>query len=361
MSCTKNNEIKAPNSTASNLVSALPTQTDDNINVSSPPLETVTPSSPSLSDEDIAVYYPIRNNTLYSYEGVGNEYAAYDVHADYTTNNAVQERVSNSGTITARVIRIENGRIIKVYSQGETYYRENFLKKADGDTEILLMEPLEVGTTWKLSDGRTRTITNTSFDIDAPLGSYKALEVTTQSSTDKTYDYYVKDIGLIKTIYVSNDFEVSSTLKAIKENTLSTQDITFYYPSPTNKIQAVSKTITFQTNANTKELFEAAYKEHNTNYESVFTENTQINSLYLNTDGAVYIDLNDKFQIEVKKDADYEKMVLQCIANTFGYYYNVENVYITIDNKPYQTKSFSMKKGEVLKVNLDETAFLYNN
>lgn len=343
MSCTKNNEIKTPNSTASNLVN------------------TVTPSSPSLSDVDIAVYYPIRNNTIYSYEGVGNEYASYEVLADYTTDNAVQERVSNSGTITARVIRIENGRIIKVYSQGETYYRENFLKKEDGDTEILLMEPLEVGTTWKLSDGRTRTITNTSFDIDTPLGSYKALEVTTQSSTDKTYDYYVKDIGLIKTIYVSNDFEVSSTLKAIEENTLSTQDITFYYPSLTNKIQAVSKTITFQTNANTKELFEAAYKEHNTNYESVFTENTQINSLYLNTDGAVYIDLNDKFQIEVKKDADYEKMVLQCIANTFGYYYNVENVYITIDTKPYQTKSFSMKKGEVLKVNLDETAFLYNN
>jgi hypothetical protein len=49
----------------------------------------------------------------------------------------------------------------------------------------------------------------------------------------------------------------------------------------------------------------------------------------------------------------YEAMILQCITNTLGNYYNTDQVYITIEGKPYESGHIVMKKGETFKVNYD--------
>ena len=50
----------------------------------------------------------------------------------------------------------------------------------------------------------------------------------------------------------------------------------------------------------TKKVLETAYKELvNDDIEKVFSENTKINSLYLNKDNNVYIDLNQAFVSEM--------------------------------------------------------------
>ena len=90
-------------------------------------------------------YFPIQENVRYVYEGVGNEYASYDVTVEFTSDNKVQQRIDNGGTVTARVIEIKDGKLTRLLSRGEQYNSENLLDQVD-EEEVLLMEPLEKGT-----------------------------------------------------------------------------------------------------------------------------------------------------------------------------------------------------------------------
>ena len=110
----------------------------------------------------------------------------------------------------------------------------------------------------------------------------------------------------------------------------------------------LSKKIDFHTNDVTRKVLEAAYKENAP--ATVFSPNTRINSLYLNDDNMVYLDLSGDFITEMNAGAGYESMLLQCIANTFGNYYNVQKVILTIDNEPYSSGHIFLEKGEYLEV-----------
>ena len=306
--------------------------------------------------EDLVIedYFPINENVRYVYEGNGNEYASYNVYIDYTSENKIQLRIDNGGTVRSEVIEVKDGKVKRILSKPETYYRENFLKKT-GEEEVLLMEPLKNGTSWTLKDSSLRKITNTSADITTPLGSYKAIEVVTESKDGKTSDYYVKNIGLVKSVFIFGDNEVTSSLSNIEENASLVQNVSFFYPNINDdKTYYENKEVTFKTNDITKKVLFDAYKDTmRSKANKEFSNNVNINSLYLNQDGMVYVDLNEVFMKEMNAGALYESMILQSIANTFGKYYNSEKVILTIDNKLYESGHILMNKGEYLKVNYD--------
>ncbi|HEY5584355.1 MAG TPA: GerMN domain-containing protein [Ruminiclostridium sp.] len=334
------------------------TPSNTTASITTPTTDTATTSTPVAEVLQIQDYFPIKENTRYVYEGKGNEYASFDVYIDYASAGKIQQRVDNGGTVLAKVVELKDGKITRLFSREEAYYRENLLAMKDDKEEILLMEPLEKGTTWTLKDSSVRTITNTSVDVTTPAGSYKAIEVTTESPDGKTVDYYAKDVGLIKSVFASGDNEVSSSLSKIEENASLLQKINFYYPNINdNKINYESKDISFKTNDITKQALEKAYKEVvNSNIGKVFTTNTKINSLYLNKDKMVYIDLNKAFLSEMNAGALYEKMILQSVANTFGHYYNSEKVVLTLDSGFYESGHIALGKGEYIKVDYANTA-----
>lgn len=313
--------------------------------------EEAAPEALSIKD-----YFPIKENTKYVYEGIGNEYSSYSVYTDYTSENKVQQRVNNGGTEVAKVMELKDGKITRLLSRGEAYYRENLLNVKD-DEEILLMEPLVKDTSWNLKDSKVRTITDTSKEVTTPSGNYKTIEVVTEGDNYKTMDYYAKDVGLVKTVFVSGEAEVISALSKIEENVPLVQKISFFYPNVAeDKIYYKDIDISFNTNDVTRQVIAEAYKESiNNNLGKVFSQNTQINSLYLNKDGRVYIDLNKAFLTEMNAGSGYETMILQCIANTFGKYYNSEKVILTVDNNPYASGHIIMEKGQYFKVNYKNT------
>ena len=302
----------------------------------------------------IADYFPIRDDVLYTYEGKGNEFAAYTVFNDYTDKGKerVQQRVSNGGTVMAKVYQIKDGKLVRILSSGEVYYRENLLDAAAVENEeVLLMEPLTKGTSWTLKDGRKRSITGKDVDVETPAGRYKALEVTTEGSGGKTVDYFVQNVGLVKTVFHPGANEITSTLAKIEENRALTIRMGFYYPSTTQEKIAVKDTaVSFKTNDITRKILEAVYKDPVEGVGKVFSPNTTINSLYLNKDGMAYVDLNRAFINEMNAGSGYEAMILQCVANTFGHYYNVQKVILTIDGKLYESGHLAFGKGEFLQV-----------
>ncbi len=300
-------------------------------------------------------YFPIKENVKYIYEGNGNEYASYSKIIDYTSQNKVQHRINNGGTEIIKVFELKDGKVTMLLSKPETYYRENFLNNAATDQEVILMEPLKVGTSWTLSNNYTRKINKTSVEVTVPAGKYNAIEVITEGPKDKTIDYYASGIGLIKSVYTTGDkqSEVSSSLSKIEQNTPFVQSVRFFYPDINkSELFSVDKDISFNTNDMTNTVFETAYKQVNDKSNvKVLTENTKINSLYLNSDNIVCIDLNKSFIAEMNAGSEYESMILQSITNTFGMYYGTDKVIITIDGNPYESGHIAMKKGEYLKVN----------
>lgn len=297
-------------------------------------------------------YFPMTENTRYVYQGEGNEYASYDVYPDFISENQVQQRIDNGGTVIAKVIALSDGKLVQTYSSGETYERENDLDKT-GEEEVLLAEPIVKGTAWTLKDGSTRTITGTSASVSTPSGQYDALEVTTQGTNGTTIQYYAKDVGLIQTVYGSGESQISSTLGSIEKDVPLTQTVRFFYPdTDQDKIYYEEKKIDFYTNDLTKDVLAKAYREVPSGAAKVFSENAGINRLFLNDDGSVSLDLNRAFLTEMNAGSGYESAILQCLANTFGDYYHTDKVVLTIEGSPYSSGHFKFQEGEFLQADL---------
>lgn len=303
-------------------------------------------------------YFPNTENTKYDYEGEGNEYAFYTVYTDYAKGDRIQKRTNNGGTEVVKVLENKNGQLVELYSRPETYFRQNFLDNDYANTggNIILKEPFEKDNTWTLSDGSKRTITNTDVEITTPMGTYKALEVTTEGNNYKNVDYYVKDMGLIKTVSTGEGYEVSSTLRAIEKDVSLIQNVNVYFPSLDEDIYYyISKEISFKTNDETKDVVEKIVKD-NGDQATVVSINTKINSLYLNDEEKrVHVDFSKELVSEMNAGSYFEAMILQSITNTLGNYYGVEEVLITIEGKPYESGHILMGENEPFKVNLEKT------
>ena len=83
--------------------------------------------------------------------------------------------------------------------------------------------------------------------------------------------------------------------------------------------------------------------------KSVFTANTKINNLEVKED-ILYIDLNKSFTEEMNAGSGVESMILESVANTFGNFYGVDKVILTIDSELYTSGHIEMKEGEYIEV-----------
>ncbi len=306
--------------------------------------------STELSIKD---YFPFTENTMYEYAGEGNEYATYTVFTDYTTDTRIQTRTNNGGTETVKVIENKNGQLKVLLDRAETYFIEDFTKTKNNNGEVLLKEPIEVGNSWSNGEDIKTSITNLDIDITIPLGTFKALEVTTEGKNYTITDYYAKDIGLIKTVNSGEGYEVSSTLSKIESDVPLVQSINLYYPNMEEDIINSTKVnISFNTNDNIKDIIENAIKDISTENQ-VLTPNVKINNLYLGNDGIIHIDFSKELISEMNAGAYYESMILQCITNTLGMYYGIEKVYLTIDGEPYESGHIQKKEDEPFTINFE--------
>ncbi|GAA0773880.1 GerMN domain-containing protein [Clostridium subterminale] len=306
-------------------------------------------SKPSYSIDD---YFIFKENVKYNYTGTNSEYAEYVTYVDYINGNKVQLRSNNGGTETVTVLQNSNGELKKIFQRNECYYRENFTNKVANIDEILLKKPLVVGTVWKLSDGSKRYISKVDVKISIGSGECSALEVTTENINGQIdLQYYTVNKGLIKSIYDANSMKVTSTLKSVEENERLNQNIRCYYPDENYNIHYEDRKFTFATNDITKISIQNLFKNFpGNNKGQLIGKNVNINSLYLNDDGMVYIDFSSNLVKEMNAGSGFESAILESITNTIGKYYGVDKVYITIDNKPYSSGHIVKAKGEYFKV-----------
>lgn len=310
------------------------------------------PNEPPKNNGELKIenVFPIKENTKYSYEGEGNEFATYTMYIDYINGDRIQTRTNNGGSEVVRVLELKNGQLTELFLRGETYFRENFTDETFETGKILLKEPLKEGTSWSNGENSTSTITSASKEVVTTQGNVNAIEVTTKNSQGTTIEYYAKDKGLVKTINKGEGYEVSSTLSQIENNVPLIQTVTLFYPDIDGiNYNTIDVPVTFNTNDEPKDVIEQTVKDLSA--YNIFSANTKINELYYRLeDNSVHIDLSENFVTDMSAGAGFEMMILTSIANTLGTYYGVQEVYLTIDGNPYESGHILLNEGESLTV-----------
>ena len=165
--------------------------------------------------------------------GTGIEYAGFESWVDFITADTIQIRSNNTGTETVSVYKIENGELQNVFSQGETYYVYDYTAM-NTMNDVLIKEPIAVGTTWTLPSGDQRAITDADASVTVPYGTYNdALEVTTTFAESIQKDYYAPGMGLVKREYIFNedpDNPIVSELQVYETDAYLSQNIQTFYP-----------------------------------------------------------------------------------------------------------------------------------
>jgi len=301
--------------------------------------------SNTLKIED---FFPLTENTKYTYEGEGNEFASYTVYIDYSNGNRIQTRTNNGGSEIVRVLEINNGQLTELFSRAETYFRENFTDDEYTDGKVLLKEPLKEGNNWSSGENSKTTITGVSKEVVTYQGNMKAIEVTTEDSHGITIEYYTRDKGLVKIINEGEGYKTSSVLSTIENNVPLIQTITLFYPDIDGiNLRTIDVQVSFNTNDDPKDVIEQTIKELSV-YE-ILSENTKINKLCFNEEeNSVHLDLSKEFTTEMNAGAEIEGLILQSVANTLGTYYGVQNIFLTIDGEPYESGHILLNEGEPL-------------
>lgn len=306
----------------------------------------------------IGDYYPFVKNQVMNYEGIGNEFAEKKTFIEFVENNRMQMKITNPGTTFVKVIEYKNGALTEVFSEGEFYHVENMLNSSTNTNNIILQEPLQVGTSWTTEEGLTNEITSIDKDIETPSGAYKALEVTSQlegGGTNK--DYYAKGIGLVASIYVDGDFEVKTLLKETKDDKIE-MDIIAYYPNSKELeivTESVKQNIKFATNDNIEDILEKIMKEPPSDkLLPVISEGSKINRINLDRNTwTLEVDFSKELLTEMNAGSSLEGEILKSLVNTLGEFYDVDKVYITVEGEPYQSGHFAISSQEFFKVDKD--------
>lgn len=317
--------------------------------------EEVTINEEILTIED---YYPFKENQIMEYEGIGNEFAEKITFVEFVENNRMQMKIINPGTTFVKVVDYNNGSLTEIFSEGEFYHVENMLNTSSNINNVILQEPLKVGTTWDTEEGLTNKITSIDKEIQTPSGTYSALEVTTELKGGGTQkEYYAKGIGSIASIYVDGEFEVKTLLKKVT-NDKHEMDIVTYYPHSIDQdivTKSVGQRIKFSTNDNIGEILEGLMKEPPSDeLTPVISENTKINRINLDRNSwTLEVDFSKELLTEMNYGSSLESQILKSLVNTLGDFYDVDKVYISIEDKPYESGHYGINSEEFFEVDKD--------
>lgn len=133
----------------------------------------------------------------------------------------------------------------------------------------------------------------------------------------------------------------------------------YYYDVITDKIVYINKTITIKGKAVGTALVNALKESPNSDISPSIANEITLKSAKLDKENdTISLDFSANFISAQNLGSGAESKTLTAICNTFGDYYDVNNVIITLEGKPYSSGHILMSEGEAFKVNLENTSKL---
>ena len=302
----------------------------------------------------LADYFPILPDVSCRFDVSGGKDLPVSTYVEFIGQDTIQIKYDNGTTVKHVLYAIRDGEVRIAGERSELYAREDLaLLPSVGDGEILLKEPLKVGTTWYVGGG-IRSITDLKAQVDTPTGMYSAIEVTTIGNDTATRQYYAPGIGLVKTVR-TGAFEDTSVLGSRTTGQPETMDLTFYYPKMTDTDVVITSdevSVKLYSNDSLTDVLTDYFRHPpETDVMPIMSENAVVNSVMQEpVSGVVTIDFSKEFISGMNAGTAAEGAILQSIANTAGSLYGASQVIITIDNQLYESGHIAFKQGETISV-----------
>ncbi|MDU5111572.1 MAG: GerMN domain-containing protein [Clostridium sp.] len=133
----------------------------------------------------------------------------------------------------------------------------------------------------------------------------------------------------------------------------------YYYDVITDKIVYINKTISIEGKAVGTALVNALKESPNSDISPSIADEVTLKSAKLDKENdTISLDFSANFISAQNLGSGAESKTLTAICNTFGDYYDVNNVIITIEGNTYSSGHILMNEGEAFKVNLEDTSKL---
>ena len=133
----------------------------------------------------------------------------------------------------------------------------------------------------------------------------------------------------------------------------------YYYDVVTDKIVYLSTTIEIKDKEVATALLNELKKSPTEDISAAINEEITLKSANVDKNNdSITLDFSSNFVEAQNLGSGAETSTLQAIANTFGEYFDVTKVIITIDGKPYSSGHILMNEGEGLTVNLNDVVEL---
>lgn len=330
--------------------------------------ESLTPTestNPGGGPYTLTDYFPLTADVFCDYGGSGNEYVPMQVWVEYAGADFIQLSEDNGGTQVHKLYRVRDGQVQLVNSVAELYVREDLRWRPEADEpEVLLQEPLEVGTTWLVRD-KHRWISAVDVRTTTPAGTFYTLEVTTEGDGVVSRQYYAPGIGLVR-LEITGDYEISQWLQERRAPKARVMPLQLYYGRLTQTdSEVVTQTleVQYRTNIGLREQLQRYFREPAVpDMPPLISANTVINKLAFDPEtGIATIDFSPELVTEMNAGSTFEAVIIRCLVNTVGHAYGTDKVIITLNGQPYESGHIALGPGEYFGVNDEEIRVLAND
>lgn len=310
-------------------------------------------------NQDLSAWMPRFENVVYSYEGIGNEFAEYNWTPQFNHGDYYQIAKQNPGTTLVEIFEYREDAIVRTFHRGETYFRDNFTEIGSfpdyRQDEVLLKAPIEVGNSWINEDSHYE-ITAIHHEIEVPYGTFNAIEVTITTDDTLTKRYYAEDIGLISEVFESKGMTVESNLENVMTDTPEIIPFTVFVPDDqATGMDQVQTELVLNTNDPARLAITELLSGQADGFENIniLPKGTTINYLFLNNDNIVEVDVSSEFEENMNAGSTGELFAIYTLVNTLSQYYGVQEVLLTVDKEPYEGAHMVLEEGETLAFNED--------
>jgi Sporulation and spore germination. len=310
-------------------------------------------------NQDLSAWLPRLDNVVYSYEGIGNEFAEYNWTPQFNQDDYYQVANQNPGTTLVEIFEYREDEIVRTFQRGETYFRDNFTEIGsfpdERQEEVLLKAPIEVGNSWSNEDSDYE-ITAIDHEIEVPYGTFNAIEVTITTDDAVTKRYYAEDIGLVSEVFESEGMTVESNLESVETDTPEILPFTVFVPDDQAMgMDQVEAELLLNTNDPARVAITELLSGQADGFENIniLPEGTTINYLFLNNDNIVEVDVSSEFEENMNAGSTGELFAVYTLVNTLSQYYGAQEVLLTVDGEPYAGAHMALQEGETLAFNED--------
>lgn len=310
-------------------------------------------------NQDLSAWLPRLDNVVYSYEGIGNEFAEYNWTPQFNQDDYYQVANQNPGTTLVEIFEYREDEIVRTFQRGETYFRDNFTEigsfSDERQEEVLLKAPIEVGNSWSNEDSDYE-ITAIDHEIEVPYGTFNAIEVTITTDDAVTKRYYAEDVGLVSDVFESEGMTVESNLESVETDTPEILPFTVFVPDDQAMgMDQVEAELALNTNDPARVAITELLSGQADGFENIniLPEGTTINYLFLNNDNIVEVDVSSEFEENMNAGSTGELFAVYTLVNTLSQYYGAQEVLLTVDGEPYEGAHMALQEGETLAFNED--------